>query len=90
MLLNIQLRTLKQLLILSVGILSVKGANVADPHSYAQPEKVHLTHLDLKLSVNFETKTLQGTALWSLQRKDRNAPLILDIRDLKIESITDP
>lgn len=66
------------------------GAPVADPHSYAQPTRVSVRHLELDLKVDFSTKTLEGKARWELDRWDPAAPLTLDIRGVDIQSITDP
>lgn len=64
-----------------------RGLAVADRHSHAQPEKVILTHLDLDLAVDFPTKSLTGTATWKLNRLDAKAPLVMDCREIEIESI---
>ena len=64
-----------------------RGYAVADRHSHAQPEKVILTHLDLDLAVDFLTKSLIGSATWKLNRLDLKAPLVLDCREVEIESI---
>jgi len=72
--------------ILALTILPTFGY-AADPHSYAEPEKIIVKHLDLDLQVDVEKQTLAGTATLTLDRKDGNANLILDTRDLKIEKI---
>ena len=53
-----------------------RGASVADPHSYSQPSKVSVKHLDLDLKVDFSQKVLEGLATWSLDRKDTAAQLV--------------
>ncbi|MGB0135364.1 M1 family metallopeptidase [Dokdonella sp.] len=59
-----------------------------DPHSYAEPSKVTMTSLDLDLEVDFATQKLIGTAELTLDWHDPDArSLILDTRDLEIESI---
>ncbi len=58
-----------------------------DRHSYAQPDRVRVTHLGLALQVDFEQRVLRGTATLTLERFDRAAPLILDTRDLQIEEV---
>ena len=64
------------------------SAFAADPHSYAQPSVVRVTHLDLDLGVDFDQKALAGTATLKLDWKDPKAPaLVLDTRDLKIAKV---
>lgn len=57
-----------------------------DIHSYADPNAVRVTHVDLDWTVSFEQKTISGFATLSLDRTDKSAPLYLDTRDLKIFS----
>src|SRR4051812_49179265 len=65
-----------------------------DYHSYANPEKVRVRHVVLDLAADFNARTLTGSSLLTVERNgdDRNSPLVLDTRDLKItaaESSTD-
>ncbi len=63
-------------------------AHAADPHSYAQPDQVRVTHLDLDLNVDFAHKRLEGSATLELDWENpRAASLILDTRELKIARI---
>jgi aminopeptidase N len=57
-----------------------------DVHSFARPEAVRLRHLDLDLAVDFDRKTLSGTATLHYERL---APgdLLLDTRDLTIHDV---
>ena len=65
------------------------AAHAADPHSYAQPDQVRVTHLDLDLAIDFGKKQLQGNATLTLDWKDPHAPaLVLDTRDLSIKRIS--
>jgi aminopeptidase N len=58
---------------------------ITDEHSYAEPGKVRTTDLALDLAVDFDKKTLSGTATYSLEWLDRNAgQLVLDTRDISI------
>lgn len=63
-----------------------------DYHSYANVEQIQVKHLHLILSVHFEKKTLSGSVQLKLEhhRRADNDELILDTRDLHIQSITDP
>ncbi|HLM02143.1 MAG TPA: M1 family aminopeptidase/hydrolase, partial [Pyrinomonadaceae bacterium] len=62
---------------------------VEDAHSYSNPRQVKVRHVDLDWDVLFDKKILQGTATLVLERAPdaKNAPLILDTRDLKIERV---
>jgi leukotriene-A4 hydrolase len=60
-----------------------------DYHSFANPESIKVTHLNLDLTVDFVKKFLVGTAQLDLQKVDSNSTLlILDTRDLTINSVT--
>jgi len=57
-----------------------------DEHSYAEPGKVVVDDLALDLKLDFDSKTLAGTATYALQWKDDGATqFVLDTRDLAIE-----
>jgi leukotriene-A4 hydrolase len=64
------------------------SAYAADPHSYAQPDTVRVTHLDLDLKVDFAHRQLDGKATLKLDWKNAKAQeLVLDTRDLTIASV---
>ncbi len=60
-----------------------------DPHSYAEPAKVAVTHISLDLDVDFSSRVLRGNVQLTVVRHDRTAPLRLDTADLAIESVVD-
>ena len=63
-------------------------ATAADPHSYAQPDKVVTTHLALDLAMDFSRRQLHGDATLTLDWKDPEAgTLVLDTRQLRIASV---
>ncbi|MGN6151175.1 MAG: M1 family metallopeptidase [Lysobacteraceae bacterium] len=69
---------------------SAKAAPAApvDEHSYADPKVVAVSNLALDLAVDFDNKTLAGTATLDLDWKDKAAKaLTLDTRDLTIDKI---
>ncbi|MGE0549061.1 MAG: M1 family metallopeptidase [Kofleriaceae bacterium] len=80
-----------------LGITACKGAPTAasraaqrDPHSYAVPERAAVRHLSLDLKVDFEAKTLTGTAALSLTRANRSADdVVLDASGLTISSVVE-
>lgn len=59
-----------------------------DEYSYAEPDKVKTTELALDLAVDFERKTISGTATYTLDWLDPDATqLLLDTRDLTIKQV---
>ncbi|WP_242112530.1 M1 family metallopeptidase [Luteimonas aquatica] len=59
-----------------------------DEHSYAEADKVAITDLALDLKLDFDAKTLSGTATYTLEWKDKAAKqLVLDTRDLSIDKV---
>ncbi len=61
-----------------------------DFHSYSNPQMVRVRHVDLDWTVLFDKKILRGAATLTIERAAsaaRNAPLILDTRDLRIEKV---
>lgn len=61
---------------------------VIDEHSYAEPAKVATSDIALDLALDFASKTLAGTATYTLDWKDQAATqLVLDTRDLNIEKV---
>ncbi|PWK92314.1 M1 family metallopeptidase [Fulvimonas soli] len=75
--------------VLALGALALPlAAFAADPHSYAQPDQVRVTHLDLDLAIDFPQKQLTGRATLTLDWADpKAAALVLDTRDLKIARV---
>lgn len=62
---------------------------VHDPHSRADPDEARVTHFALDLTVRFDTKTLEGIALLSIEATPEARRLLLDTRDLTIDAVTD-
>ncbi len=59
-----------------------------DEHSYAEPLKVAIDDLALDIAVDFDAKTIAGSATYTLDWKDKAATqLVLDTRDLAIEKV---
>ena len=58
-----------------------------DPHSFARPDKALVQHLNLNLQVNFENKTLSGTATFDIVKAPEATAIILDTRDLVIQKV---
>jgi aminopeptidase N len=63
-------------------------ARAVDESSYAQPDKVRVTHLSLDLAVDFDKQQLAGTAVLDFVWQDKQADtLVLDTRDLAISKV---
>ena len=60
---------------------------VKDSHSYSQPEKAVVKHLELDFSVDFEKQILSGKAAYSIQNNN-STEIIFDTKNLNIEKIT--
>lgn len=78
--------------LISSGFANAQKSNNAqtfadDFHSFSNPQTVRVTNVDLDWTVLFDQKIIKGTATLSVARGggDKNAPLVLDTRDLKIE-----
>ncbi|MBV9209525.1 MAG: M1 family metallopeptidase [Acidobacteria bacterium] len=63
--------------------------SVRDVHSYSNPQEVRVRHVALDLKVDFERKTLAGSATLTLERvsKASHVALVLDTRALTISSV---
>lgn len=59
-----------------------------DPHSAAKPAEAVVTHLSLKLAVDFEKKVLSGMATYRIDKSEKSREIWLDTRNLKIEEVT--
>jgi len=62
---------------------------VQDPHSFAKAHEARINHIDLDLLVDFENKKLMGKAHLMVDSDVNAKELILDTKDLFIESVTD-
>ncbi len=76
---------LRSLFLLLIFLPNLAFSN--DPHSYAQPENVLVTNIDLDLNIDVEQQTLEGTTTLTIDQKDKTSNLILDTANLKIKSI---
>ncbi len=64
------------------------NVNDVDPHSYSEPSKVSVRHLDLDVQVDFQKQLLYGSAEWTLIKNDSKADeVIFDTYNLVIDSI---
>jgi leukotriene-A4 hydrolase len=86
---RMKLGVLVGLIAVCVACRGSRATEGPDPHSAAQPGKVAVRHLALDLTVDFDKRTLAGTAKLTLTRIERSAPLVLDGDALVIETVAD-
>ena len=88
---KINIRTVLAVFALILGAFFITNAQTFanDFHSYANPNVVKVTHVDLDWTVLFDQKTIKGSATLTIESKAMRKiqPLILDTRDLNIEKI---
>lgn len=60
---------------------------VRDVHSYGNPEKVRVRSVALDLTASFEARTLSGSAILGIDVASGKDALMLDTRDLAVESV---
>lgn len=58
-----------------------------DMHSFANPNKAKVKHLDLNLEVDFEKKQISGLAVWDIETKENTEEIIFDTNGLLIDSV---
>lgn len=69
-------------------VISEQSVIKHDKFTYANYDKVRMTHLDLDLDVNFDKKILDGTATIDFEKLDPTASeMVLDTKDLNIKSV---
>jgi aminopeptidase N len=77
----------KIIAMLAMAALSATAA-AKDPHSYAEPARFLVQHVDLDLRADFESRRLDGTALLTVRQVDPEASeLVLDTSGLEIRSV---
>jgi aminopeptidase N len=62
-------------------------AYVRDPHSFARPDEIAVSHISIDLKADFGTKTLGGTATHSLIRNGKADEVHFDIDGLDIHMV---
>ena len=75
-------------IIATVALSVVSLAAAADPHSFAEPGKFLVRHVDLDLAVDFNARRLEGTADLTVEQVDPAAnELVLDSSGLEIRTV---
>jgi leukotriene-A4 hydrolase len=67
----------------------ISTAHASDVHSFARPTEARVTHVALDLAADFKTHRLSGTAALTVRANPSAREIVLDTRDLTIESVTD-
>ncbi|HEV2826283.1 MAG TPA: M1 family metallopeptidase [Pyrinomonadaceae bacterium] len=75
------------LFIFCVATTSHSQSTAQDFHSYSNPQDVRVRHLDLDWDVSFDKKILKGAAVLTIDRLNKEAPLVLDTRHLNIDKV---
>jgi leukotriene-A4 hydrolase len=70
-------------------ILAMQSTFASDPHSCARPDLVRVHHMSLSFTPDFNTQSLTAVAVVHIDRYQKEAPLMLDIKGLQIQHITD-
>src|SRR5687767_1016001 len=60
---------------------------VKDPHSYSDPTQAVVTHLELDMKVDFQTRKLSGVATWDYLATDSALFIHFDTHNLNIEAV---
>src|SRR4051812_2995993 len=63
--------------------------DAVDTHSYARPHEARVTHVALDLTTDFAAKRIGGTATLDIQAAPGAKQIILDDKELEIQSVTD-
>ncbi|PWG82549.1 M1 family metallopeptidase [Pararcticibacter amylolyticus] len=59
-----------------------------DPHSFANPAQVRVSHLDLDLKIDFINQSIDGKAEWAIENIAKTDTVIFDTKEIKIEKVT--
>lgn len=60
-----------------------------DDQTFAKPQEARVTHIDLDLAMDFDAKTIGGTATLDVLAADEADSIILDSNGLRVSSVTD-
>lgn len=67
--------------------MTVDSLHITDPNSFANFNDVRVTHLDWSSGVNFDQKTMNCIAIWTIKNLTGSDHLILDTRDLNVHKV---
>ncbi len=66
----------------------IKLISFDDPHSYSNPQKIRITHMDLDLKIDWKAHILSGKVTLNLDKYAGADTLILDTRQLIISGVS--
>jgi len=75
-------------LLCALAATSASGAAVVRDHSFARPDEVIMTHLEVDLTVDFDLEVIRGRATIHFDNKTGADRLYLDTRNLDISAVT--
>lgn len=67
---------------------TTKHEIVKDSHSFSNPTKAVVKHLDLDIKVDFDTQTISGKASWLIENTSKGNEIIFDENTLNITKVT--
>jgi aminopeptidase N len=59
-----------------------------DSHSFSNPKKAVVKHLDLDIKIDFDTQTISGKASWTIDNIAKGTEIIFDENTLNITKVT--
>ncbi len=65
-----------------------KTIAATDEHSFSEPSKAVVKHLNLDIKVDFDTQTISGKASWDIDNISKGNKIIFDESTLEIEKVT--
>ena len=65
-----------------------KTTYAKDENSYAEPEKAVVKHLNLEISVDFDSHTIEGKASWEIENTAKGNEIVFDENTLEIQKVT--
>lgn len=68
------------------NIKNENSMNITDPHTYARPSEAVIASLDWKARVDFDNKTIEGEARYTIEVDRHAREIIFDAKDLQIEA----
>jgi len=60
-----------------------------DDQTFAKPQEARVTHIDLDLAMDFDAKTIAGTATLDVLAADGASEIVLDSNGLRVSGVTD-
>ena len=65
-----------------------KTTTVKDEHTFSKPDQAVVKHLDLDITVNFDTQTISGKASWQIDNISKGNEIIFDENTLTVTKVT--